>query len=225
MRLRSSLVAHSFAVIALAAPFSAASAQYGWRPLFDGKTLDGWRGYKSAGVPDGWTVVDGMMTKDAPVSDIMTKEQFGDFELVWEWKIARGGNSGLLYRGTEEYDHIYWTAPEYQLLDDAFAGDGKNRLTSAASAYGLYPFPARIVKAAGEWNTSRLVVRGAHVEHWLNGVGIEYELWSPEWTAKVAQTKFKDWPNYGLMKRGFITFQGDHPGNLSLRNIRIREFK
>lgn len=225
MRLRPSLLAFSFAVFTLAVPLSAVSAQYGWRPLFDGKTLDGWRGYKSAGVPDGWKVVDGMMTKDAPVSDIMTKEQFGDFELVWEWKIARGGNSGLLYRGTEEYDHIYWTAPEYQLLDDAFAGDGKNRLTAAASAYGLYPFPAGIVKPAGEWNSSRLVVRGAHVEHWLNGTGIEYELWSAEWTDKVAHTKFRDWPNYGLMKRGYITFQGDHPGNLSLRNIRIREFK
>ena len=230
MRLRLSLMAYTFSALALGAcahsvPVTAAYAQDGWRPLFDGTTLSGWRGYKSADVPAGWSAANGVMTKDTPVGDVMTTEQFGDFELVWEWKIASGGNSGLLYRGTEEYDHIYWTAPEYQLLDDANAGDGKNRLTAAASAYGLYAFPAGIVKPAGEWNSSRLVLRGGHVEHWMNGIGLEYELWSADWTAKVAKSKFSAWPLYGKMKRGHITFQGDHNGNLSLRNIKIREFK
>lgn len=230
MRPRLSLVAYTFSALALGAcahsvPVAAAYAQASWRPLFDGKTLDGWRGYKSAEVPAGWSAVNGVMTKDTPVGDIMTKEQFGDFELVWEWKIASGGNSGLLYRGTEEYDHIYWTAPEYQLLDDANAGDGKNRLTAAGSAYGLYAFPAGIVKPAGEWNSSRLVLRGGHVEHWMNGIGLEYELWSADWTAKVAKSKFNSWPLYGKMKKGHITFQGDHNGNLSLRNIKIRELQ
>jgi hypothetical protein len=196
-----------------------------WRSLFDGKSLDGWRGYKSDAVPAGWTAANGILSKETPVGDLMTKEQFGDFELIWEWKIASGGNSGVLYRGTEEYDHIYWTAPEYQLLDDANSPDGKSRLTAAASAYGLYPFPAGVVKPAGQWNSSRLVVRGAHVEHWLNDVKIEYELWSPDWTAKVAASKFKDWPDYGKHQHGYISIQGDHTGNLSVRNIRIREFR
>ncbi|HWJ14146.1 MAG TPA: DUF1080 domain-containing protein, partial [Gemmatimonadaceae bacterium] len=116
------------------------------------------------------------------------------------------------------------TGPEYQLLDDANAPDGKNRLTSAASAYGLYAPPAGVVKPADEWNTTRIVVNGAHVEHWLNGQKVvSYELWSPDWKAKVAASKFKDWPNYGLAKRGHIAIQGDHNGALAIRNIRIRE--
>ena len=127
-------------------------------------------------------------------------------------------------RGTEEYDHIYWSAPEYQLLDDATAPDGHNRLTSAGAAYALYPPPAGVLHPAGEWNTARIVVRGNHVEHWMNGQKLlEYELGSPDWTAKVEASKFKDWPNYGKAPRGYIAIQGDHDGTLSLRNIRIRE--
>jgi hypothetical protein len=206
---------------------SAADAKAGeWRPLFDGKTTAGWRGYKSPDVPAGWAIKDGILVKEGKSSDLLTKDQYGDFELEFEWKLAPGGNAGVLYRGTEEYDHIYWSAPEYQLLDDAAHADGKNRLTSAGSAYALYPPPAGVVKPAGEWNSSRIVAKGAHVEHWLNGQKVvEYELWSPDWEAKVKASKFKDWPNYGRAKKGYIAIQGDHEGALSLRNIRIRELK
>ena len=212
-----------------ATALSAADAKAGeWRPLFDGKTTAGWRGYKSPDVPAGWAVQDGVLIKDGKTrsGDLVTKDQYGDFELEFDWKLAPGGNAGVLYRGTEEYDHIYWSAPEYQLLDDAAHADGKNRLTSAGSAYALYPPPAGIVKPAGEWNSSRIVAKGAHVEHWLNGKKVvEYELWSPDWEAKVKASKFKDWPNYGRAKKGYIAFQGDHEGTLSLRNVRIRELK
>jgi len=208
---------------------SAADAKAGeWRPLFDGKTTAGWRGYKSPDVPAGWAVQDGVLIKDGKTrsGDLVTKDQYGDFELEFDWKLAPGGNAGVLYRGTEEYDHIYWSAPEYQLLDDAAHADGKNRLTSAGSAYALYPPPAGVVKAAGEWNSSRIVARGPHVEHWLNGKKVvEYELWSPDWEGKVKASKFKDWPNYGRAKKGYIAIQGDHEGELALRNIRIRELK
>ena len=206
---------------------SAADAKAGeWRPLFDGKTTGGWRGYKSPDVPAGWAIKDGILVKEGKSSDLVTKDQYGDFELEFDWKLAPGGNAGVLYRGTEEYDHIYWTAPEYQLLDDAAHADGKNRLTSAGSAYALYPPPAGVVKPAGEWNSSRIVAKGAHVEHWLNGKKVvEYELWSPDWEAKVKASKFKDWPNYGRAKKGYIAIQGDHEGALSLRNIRIRDLK
>ena len=194
-----------------------------WRPLFDGKTTSGWRGYKSQEVPAGWAIKDGVLLKEGKSSDLVTKDQYGDFELEFDWKLAPGGNAGVLYRGTEEYDHIYWSAPEYQLLDDAGHADGKNRLTSAGSAYALYPPPAGVVKAAGEWNSSRIVARGAHVEHWLNGKKVvEYELWSPDWEAKVKASKFKDWPNYGRSKSGYIAIQGDHNGVLALRNVQIR---
>ena len=196
------------------------AAAGGWRLL----ELQSFRGYDSEAIPAGWTVVGNEITKSRGTGDLMTKDQFANFELELEWKIGNAGNSGIFYRATKEYDHIYWSGPEYQLLDDANAGDGKNPLTSAASAYALYAPPRGVVKPADQWNTTRIVVNVAHVEHWLNGQKVvEYELWSPDWKAKVAASKFKDWPNYGLAKRGYIGIQGDHNGTLSIRNIRIRE--
>jgi hypothetical protein len=194
-----------------------------WHTLFNGKLLDTFRGWRSDGMPEGWHVVDGILSKEGSVDDLVTKEQFGDFELELEWKIGKAGNSGVFYRGTREYDHIYWSAPEYQLLDDANAADGRSRLTAAAAAYGLYAPPAGVVKPFGQWNKTRIVIRGNHVEHWLNGQKVvAYDLGSPEWTAKVAASKFSKYPNYGLAKSGFIGIQGDHPGSLQLRHIRIR---
>jgi hypothetical protein len=197
-----------------------------WRKLFDGKSLDAWRGYKDTPVPSGWKVADGALVKDTPVADIVSKDEFGDFELELEWRIGEAGNSGVFYRGTEEYDHIYWSAPEYQLLDDAKASDNKTRLTCAGAAYALYPSPAGHLKPIGQWNATRIVARGAHVEHWLNGVKlVEYELWSPDWEAKVKESKFKDWPNFGRAKRGHFALQGDHEGSLGFKNIRVREIR
>jgi len=202
----------------------AAGGANAWRPLFDGKSLGGWRGYKSETVPAGWRVVDGTLAKDAPVADIVSKEEFGDFELEMDWKIGEAGNSGIFYRGTEEYDHIYWSAPEYQLLDDIKGADNKTRLTCAGAAYAVYPSPAGHLKPVDEWNTARIVANGAHVEHWLNGVKlVDYELWSPDWEAKVAASKFVKWPNFGRAKKGHIAMQGDHAGTLAFRKIRIRE--
>lgn len=205
---------------------SAQERAAGWRPLFDGRSLAGWRVYKSQSQPAGWVVQDSVLMKTKATDDIISVEQFGDFELALDWKVSRGGNAGLFYRSTEEYVKVYWSATEYQLLDDPNARDGQNRLTSAGAAYGLYPAPADVVKPAGEWNSTRIVAKGAHVEHWLNGTKLlEYELWSPDWEAKVKASKFAVWPNYGRAKRGHIAFQGDHGGELSLRNIRIRELK
>jgi hypothetical protein len=192
-----------------------------WRSLSE---LSNWRGYDSTSLPRGWSSVGGVISKTHPVHDLMSKDEFGNFELAFDWKIAKGGNSGVFYRGTTEYDHIYWSGPEYQLLDDANAPDGKSPLTSAAAAYAVYPAPRGITKPADEWNSARIVVNGAHVEHWLNGKKmVDYELWSPDWKAKVAASKFSAYPHYGLAKRGHIGIQGDHDGSLEIRNIRIRE--
>ncbi|MBL0171983.1 MAG: DUF1080 domain-containing protein [Gemmatimonadaceae bacterium] len=195
-----------------------------WRTMFDGKTASAWRGYKMDTMPSGWTVVDGTLGKAKSTVDIISRDEFSDFEFEMDWKLEKGGNSGLFYRGSEEFDRVYWSAPEYQLLDDANAPDGRNRLTSAGAAYGLYALPTGIVKAAGEWNSTRIVVKGAHVEHWLNGTKLEYELWSPDWEAKVQGSKFKAWAKYGRGHKGHIAIQGDHNGALTLRNMRVREW-
>ena len=192
-----------------------------WRSLM---SADAWRGYKETSLPSGWHFMNGELMKEGNVNDIVTKDQFVDFELEFDWKVAARGNAGIFYRGTEEYEKIYWSAPEYQLLDDAGHVDAKDRRTAAAANYALDPSPAGLAKPAGEWNSGRIVVRGAHVEHWLNGrKAVEYELWSPKWESEVKASKFVDWKNYGRAKRGHIAVQGDHEGPLSLRNIRIRE--
>lgn len=206
-----------------AATTSTSTAVQGeWRPLID-PTMSAWRGYREAAMPAGWTVANGVLSKVKSTNDIVTRDQFENFDLEWEWKIHEGGNAGVFYRGTEEFEKIYFTAPEYQLLDDANAPDGKSRLTSAAANYALYPAPAGVVKAADQWNSSRIVARGARVEHWLNGQKVvEYETGSPDWEAKVKASKFATWPKYGRITKGHIGIQGDHAGELAIRNMRIR---
>jgi hypothetical protein len=197
-----------------------------WRLLLRADSAPDWRGWKEPGLPAGWHVVGGVLSKEGEVDDLVTRENFGDFELELEWKIGKAGNSGIFYRGTREYDHIYWSAPEYQLLDDANTEDGKSRLTAAGSDYALYGAPAGVVLPYDHWNKSRLIVRGNHVEHWLNGRKVvDYELKSADWKRRVAASKFAAYPNYGLAARGLIGLQGDHPGALAIRNIRIRELR
>ena len=185
-------------------------------------------------MPAGWRIEKEALVKDDPVPDIITRDQFGDFELELEWKIGEAGNSGIFYRGIEDADYtgepggdrIYTTGPEYQLLDDIKARDNKTRLTCAAAGYGLYPSPEGHLKSVGQWNKTRIIAKGAHIEHWLNDVKVvEYELWSPDWEAKVKATKFNAWPKFGRAKRGHIGLQGDHEGPLGFRNIRVRELK
>ncbi len=205
---------------------SAKERAEGWQLLFDGKDMSAWRGYGSQELPKGWRVADGEMQKRTGGSDIVTRQQYRNFELELDWKLSPGGNSGVFYRATEEYPKVYWSGPEYQLLDDARHPDGKSRLTSAGAAYGIYPSPAGHVKPANEWNHTRIVVDGNHVEHWLNGYKVvDYELGSPDWQARVAKSKFAAYPNYGKAPQGFIGIQGDHDGALDVRNVKIRELK
>lgn len=224
---RAALFALLLVLFGTGVPFAADSSRTAaapWRSLLENDSAPVWRGWKEAGLPAGWHVVGGVLSKDGPVDDLVTNQSYADFELELEWKIGKGGNSGIFYRGTHEYDHIYWSAPEYQLLDDANAPDGRNRVTAAGSAYGLYPSTAGVVRPFDHWNKTRLVVKGTHVEHWLNGRKVvEYELNSPEWKSKVAASKFAAYPHYGLAASGLLGLQGDHPGALAIRHIRIRE--
>ena len=209
-------------LLVMSTPSEAASAK--WQPLLEEQSAPAWRGWTTPGLPTGWHVDGGILSKDGPVEDLVTTREFTDFELEFEWKIGKGGNSGIFYRVTRDYDNVYWSGPEYQLLDDANAPDGRNRLTSAAAAYALYGAPGGIVSPFDHWNRSRLVVKGAHVEHWLNSRKVvEYELQSADWKTKVAASKFAAYPKYGLASTGLIGLQGDHPGTLAIRRIRIRE--
>jgi Domain of Unknown Function (DUF1080) len=201
---------------------TAEEAADGWRLLFDGRTTAGWRGFKSQSVPAGWDVVDGALTRVGGGGDLMTSEQFQDFELAFEWKLAEGGNSGVMFRVTEDADETYHTGPEMQILDDARHPDGQNRVTAAGSNYALHAPTSDVVRPIGEWNQARLVVDGTHVEHWLNGQKIvEYELGSADWEQRVAASKFAEWPGYGRAPRGHIVLQ-DHGDWVAYRNVRIR---
>jgi len=218
------LLTLSVAATALVAAHPAAGSPGPWRALLKADSAPDWRGWKEPGLPAGWHVAGGVLSKDGAVDDLVTNESFGNFELELEWKIGKAGNSGIFYRGTREYDHIYWSAPEYQLLDDANTEDGKSPLTAAGSDYALYGVPPGVALPFDHWNRTRLVVQGNHVEHWLNGVKVvEYEFGSADWKKRVAASKFAKYPNYGLATKGLIGIQGDHPGALSVRNIRIRE--
>ena len=196
----------------------------GWRLLFDGHTTTGWRDYGKQTLSDGWVVQDGALTRTGAGGDIISNDEFGNFELSIDWKIEPGGNSGIFYRASEEKDEIYWNAVEMQVLDDAKHPDGQNPLQSAGAAYDLYPAPRGHVRPGGEWNTARLVVNGNHVEHWLNGFKmVEYELGSADWNSKVAGSKFKPHPKFGKNTQGHIGLQ-DHGNIVAYRNIKIRVF-
>jgi hypothetical protein len=202
---------------------TAAEEKAGWKLLFDGTTTNGWRGYKQDAVPSAWHVENGTLMKKTGTGDLLTADKYANFDLQLDWRLEPKGNAGIFYRGTEEYDHIYWSGPEYQLLDDKGHADGKTRLTSAGADYAVYPSPKGYLHAPGAWNHTRILVNGNHVEHWLNGHRVvTYELGSADWQKRVAASKFKDFPNYGRASSGYIGIQGDHDGALALRNIKIR---
>lgn len=210
-------------VIALAACVGSAREAGGWRPLFDGTTTEGWRGFRLQTMPEGWKVVDGALTRVGKAGDIVTADQFGDFELMLEWKIAPGGNSGVFYRVTEDDDVMWHTAPEMQVIDDAgHKGPLKPAQRSGAN-YDLHAPVRDVAKPAGSWNTTGILVKGNHVEHWLNGVKVvEYELGSADWEKRVKASKFNEHPRYGRARKGHIGIQ-DHGDMVAFRNIRIRD--
>lgn len=198
-----------------------------WQPLLNDDPGRFWRGYRQSDLPAGWRMVDGALTRVAQAGDIVSREQFEDFELELEWKIAAAGNSGIFFHVVEDsaLSAVFLTGPEMQVLDNAGHADGKNPLTSAGSNFALHAPLRDVTKPVGEWNRARLVVQGPRVEHWLNGEQIVvYELWSDDWKQRVQASKFKDMPRYGLSRRGHIALQ-DHGDWVAYRNIRIRRIK
>ena len=221
------LVATMTTSVAALAQVAPAKADAGWTTLFDGKSLAGWRGFKSETPPAGWEVKDGVLVKSGKGGDLMTTREYGSFELELDYKIAVGGNSGIMYRVVTQGAAPYWSGPEYQIIDNERHPDAKNGPDRLAGAnYDLIaPSVAASSKPAGEWNTAKIAVHGNHVEHWLNGTKVvEYEFGSPAWTKLVAESKFKAWPTYGKASRGHIVLQ-DHGDVVEFRNIRIKDLK
>jgi hypothetical protein len=202
----------------------------GFKLLFDGKTTDGWRGYKMKQMPPGWKVIDGILTRVAAGAggkgagggdDIVTKDQYDNFELRLQWRVGKGVNSGILYRAIEDAVTSWHVAPEMQVLEKVGFGD-PNPLHHAGALYDLYAPAKDTTRPISEWNDVRLVANGNHIEHWLNGVKVvECEIGSDDWNERVAKSKFKDKPNFAKATKGYIVLQ-DHSGKIEYRNIRIR---
>lgn len=218
----------------------------GWRLLFDGSTLRGWRGLGRDTVPTvHWVVADGAIMKvgqdkirartqadGQPLDggDLMTVDSFGDFELVWQWRVTAGANSGVKYNVSEELSTTM--APrsaakgfEYQILDDDRHPDGRLVTHRAGALYDLLaPSDAKRLRPVGEWNESRLVLRGNHGEHWLNGVKIvDYDLGTPRMDSALAASKYRTIPWFAERRRGHIVLQ-DHGDEVYFRGLKIREF-
>jgi hypothetical protein len=204
----------------------AAPAGGGWTVLFDGRSTEHFRSFRGTAFPaSGWVVENGALRHVAGqrAGDIVTRKQYADFELELDWKVAPGGNSGIMLRVSEAEREPWLTGPELQVLDDAGHRDGRNPLTSAGSLYALVAPSAKAVRPAGQWNRARVVMRGTRLRHWLNGVEIvDCDLASPELRGKIAASKFKDMPRFAMERSGHIDLQ-DHGDDVWYRNIRIRE--
>ena len=176
-------------------------------------------------MPDGWQAVDGALARVKGGGDILTVGEYGDFELMIDWRIAAKGNSGIMYRVAESESAPYMTGPEYQVLDDAGHADGKNPVTSAGSIYDVYAPTKKVVKPANEWNHTKIVAKGNHLEHWLNGEKVcEAEIGSEDWNAKVAKSKWAKVTSYGKETKGKIDLQ-DHGNKVEFKNIKIKVLK
>jgi len=208
----------------------------GWQLLFDGTSTAHWRGYGQENMPSlGWGVKDGALVIDKTPNpkpagfggDIITKEKFGNFELMVDFMISDTANSGIFYFVMEEEGSPMWhNAPEYQILDNAtyakMGGDFDLNTHRTGDNYDMQSAAKDFMKPVGEWNTARIVQKDGHVEHWLNGNKcIEYQVGSPEWEALVKKSKFKDYPKYGRTTPGYIGLQ-DHDYEVRFRNIKIR---
>lgn len=219
--------------------FISCSQKSEWIYLFDGKTTDGWRGYNSEVMPPGWIVKNGVLafeTKRRLESEykggrdiIYVKEEFENFELYLEWKISKGGNSGILYHVKEGYNGPYEASPEYQLIDDLKWGEVNNssleNWQKTAADYAMYDAEQtkNLIKPAEEWNSSKIIFTPSKVEHWLNGqLVLSFIPWSEDWNKRKERGKWKEFPDYGKYKKGFIALQ-DHDSSLSFREIKIKK--
>lgn len=210
---------------------TAAEKKQGWKLLFDGKTLSGWRMYQNKaadcwGVKNGEIYCKGSDTDKSDLrGDLVTADQYDNYELSIDWKIAPGGNSGIMYHVTEDASAAYLSGPEYQLIDDEGYPDKLEDWQKSGADYAMYTPTTNAARAPGEYNTTRIVVNGAQREYWLNGVKVvSFEAWTDDWQKRKAEGKWKDTPGYGMAKKGHICLQ-DHGSGVWFKNIKLRPLK
>lgn len=216
------------AMLAWAAdPQQSGEGAAGWKVLFDGKSTDAWRAYREKSFPaKGWTIEDGCLKTIAGGGgpDIITVDQYGDFELELEWRIAAGANSGIMYRVTEAHEWAWQTGPEYQIIDDAGTGTAPTAMNGCGALYDLYPASdKKVLKPAGQFNQTRIRLQNGVLQHWLNGVKVvECRTDGDEWKQKIAASKFHEYADFGMAAKGHIALQ-NYGNDVWFRNIRVRD--
>lgn len=203
-----------------------------WINLFDGTSLDGWRGFNADSLPSNWVIEDGSLKSLGTGGDlggdiVYGSREFDNFQLELEWKISEGGNSGIFYHilEGEQYKVPYATAPEYQLIDNLKFPEPLEDWQMVGADYAMYPadYSKNVVKPANEWNTTKIIFTEEKAEYWLNGEKlVEFVPWSDDWTTRRNSGKWVDYPDYGKAKTGLIGLQ-DHGSFIWFRNIRIKE--
>jgi hypothetical protein len=218
------------AIVLLIATSAITEAKPKWHVLFDGKSVSEWRGFRRETFPSKCWVIEEQSIKTvggcdkSDQVDIVTKEKYRNFELEFEWRVAPGANSGVIYLISEDQDQTWKTGPEMQVLDDDKHPDGKKPTTSAGSLFDLIAPTNKTLRPVGEYNKARLVIHNGHVEHWLNGSKIlEYDLGSAELKALIAKSKFKSFPRFAQNSEGVIALQY-HGDDVWYRKIRIRSW-
>jgi len=195
-------------------------AKDGWKLLFDGKTTEGWRGYKKTDVPAAWKVIDGTLAQTGGGGDLRTMDKFENFELLIDWKFETEGNSGIIYHCSEEGGQPYETGPEMQvMIHPADKAPGKN---DGGSYYDVVAPTKIATKGKGEWNTYKIVCNGTKVEHWVNGEKVvDVDTGTEEFKAKIAASKWGKVKLFNTVKNGYIDIQ-DHGSKIAFKNIKIK---
>jgi hypothetical protein len=198
-----------------------------WIVLFDGADLRHWRSYRQEDVHPGWRVENGelALVPGGEQRDLITRERFDDFELELEWRISPRGNTGIIYRVSEDHRQTWHTGPEMQILDNSVLAPGADPVHMAGANYALHAPSIDATRPLGEWNRVRLVARGPWIEQWMNGERVvAFEQWSDDWKVRVSRTKFREMPAYGRNRGGHIALQ-DHGDRVWFRDIRIRRLE